>query len=297
MALNRPGIEWFKLYSGMVVQNDDSNSLDKRKLARIQVRVPIIMDGIEDEHLPWAIPMMDYSMGESSDWGKFDVPAIGSKVCVAFQQGSILHPVYLSHHVDEVTVLEEADTHYPKRKVILLPNKLLLVIDTENNELLVRNPGRMSILIQGDADLTVTGNLKEVIHGNRHTVVRGDSIDHVKGNRLTVTDKDAAELVTGNKSVLTKGNLLEETSGQSGYVFHANVVYKYDADSSQYVGGNFMNLAKGTNLRFGSTVHDNPAAEVTVPNIPAITLEGPKEPQVDKWEGVRWDTPDKVNGN
>lgn len=309
-----PGLEWFKLYSGVVVENDDSKSEDGRKLCRIKVRVPVIFDGIEDDHLPWCIPFTDYSKGEHADWGHTGVPPIDSKVCIAFQGGSLYHPVYTSHHVDEQVTLEEMNENYPFRTVHLLPNKFLAIVDTKTNEVFLRNPGRMSIYIMGDAEIIVKGNMTEKIMGNRTTYVEGDSIDHVVGNRTTYTEGSELQMVDGSQRINVEGGSLQvvadnlavhvgashllEVGNDSMHTTGGDNIEVYSGSSGKWVGGNSGDYAAGMQILVGSTIHENPPSgfpnSPQAPRAPSAPQK-PTKPVILEWNGVRWDQPKDTN--
>lgn len=239
-----PGLEWFKLYSGVVV-DDDTNHEDGRHLCRIRVRIPTIFDGIEDDQLPWCIPFTDYSRGEHKNWGYGSVPPKDSKVLVAFQDGSVYHPVYMSHPIDDKVVLEELEENYPARQVLLLQNKFLCVIDTKSNEVFIRNPGRMSMYVVGDLDLTVKGDVSEKIMGNRNVSVAGDSIEHVKGDRTVFVEGDSVVITKGDRKVHDEGDYLAITRGDTKIHREGDVQDVTKGDTLIYNEGNTESVTKG----------------------------------------------------
>jgi hypothetical protein len=309
-----PGLEWFKLYSGKVTENDDSTHEDGRKLCRIRVRVPVIFEGIEDDALPWCIPFTDYSIGESADWGKGSIPPKDSKVLIAFQGGSLYHPVYMSHHVDEQVFLEEMIENYPHRRVALLPNKFLAVVDTKSNDVFIRNPGRMSIYIIGNADLTVTGNLTEKVMGNRHVFVQGSSIEHIEGDRIVHVNgneqhvveqgrsdtvyQNEQRLVGGTGSTHVNGNSIHVTGMQRFVASGSDNMEVYAGSSGRWVGGNDGLYSSGNQIRMGMTIHDNtlgvtPGSPTAPP--PPTPPDRPQKPVILEWNGVRWEQPKDTN--
>jgi hypothetical protein len=188
-------------YEAIVVENNDKDHHeDKRMLGRVQTRVKGIMDGIPDEHLPWAIIKAGSGAdGSGGSSGSFSVPKKGTKVLVKFQNGKASHPMYSPYTVDESTMLEEAKHNYPDRTVHLHSNGCMQIVDTKTNEVFFRNPGDMKIYVQGDVELKVEGNLKEEIDGNRTT--------HVKGNSIEVVDGDKKIHVAGTTAIVSSGNM------------------------------------------------------------------------------------------
>lgn len=70
------------LFIAKVVNNNDLG----RREGEVSIRIPTRMDGIPDEHLPWARPK---NLGYS-----FKIPDVGELVYVEFLGGSVYHPVY-----------------------------------------------------------------------------------------------------------------------------------------------------------------------------------------------------------
>ena len=200
--LSKPqGIIKGALYDAIVVDNKDA-----RHLGRVTARIPILFDGIEDAHLPWAIPVgVNHADGASSTSGCVDIPKIGTKVCLSFQESSVDHPTYSTYPVDETTVLDEALLNYPDRKVMRLQNSALVVYDTKTNELFIRNPGTVRIYVEGNCELEVKGNMVEKVMGNKTSYVRGNLTEIVDGNRtLGVKGTDTA-ISVGTRSILSHG--------------------------------------------------------------------------------------------
>jgi hypothetical protein len=247
-----PGLDWFRLYEAVVVDNEDP-----RKLCRLRVRVKKFFDDISDEYLPWAGPFTDYSVGEHADWGVVNIPAKDSKVLVAFQNGSVHHPIYMGYLVDEKTQMYEMLENYPNRRVHLMPDKSMVLIDSTTNEVMIRSMGDLHLYVMGNIDLTVNGNLTERVLGDRELYVEGKNTEHIVGDNLRVVDGD-------------------------------NTAH-YKQNSSQHVDGNNGDYATGSNVRTGKPISNNPGAGAPKPP------KDPKKPQVVEWKGVRWDQPKDKN--
>lgn len=238
-----PGLSATQLYPAVVVGNTDPE-----KLGRIQARVEQIFDGIPDGEIPWAIPTFGHVDGATSNSGILSIPKIGSKVLLQFQGGSPFHPMYGGYTVDRTSKLEEGDLNYPNRAVIRFKSGLIIVIDTQTNEVFFRNPGDLHALLEGNLDVTVMGNSTVRIEGNSERVVNGSSVERVKGS---VTD-----IASGSRTELTAGSAQKFVSGTDGY----------------YVGGNHTRVA--------SNIYDNPGSGS--PGAPAEPTQAP--PIV--WPGI-----------
>ncbi len=81
------------IYRAEVVTVDDTDDPDS---GRIQVRVWPMMQLLDVAVLPWATPAFGLFEGGESGKGVYTVPAVGSKVFVFFEAGSVLCPVYFA---------------------------------------------------------------------------------------------------------------------------------------------------------------------------------------------------------
>ncbi len=198
--LEKQGLDKDKYYEAIVVNNDDTTSSDGHMRKRIQARVPVLWEGIVDDHLPWAVSMYpDEGDGTTVDHGTCNIPVIGSKVFLMFQNGSEDHPMYYPYSGDDTTVMELAKVNYPQRKVTKFSNGCYFIIDKSNNELILFNPGDTKITIMGNVTLYVEKNVDA----------------HVKGNVTANIDGNLDARIQGNTGVVTEGSLNVNTSGST----------------------------------------------------------------------------------
>lgn len=191
----RQGLDPNKWYEAKVIENDDRKHPDKMMLGRIQARIKTIFDGIEDKDLPWAIPVYQHPDGAQNIAGVFSVPKKGAKVLLKFQQSNPAFPMYRGFHVDVLTQMEETKYNYPDRTVVRLSNKALLIADTKDNRLYLRNPGDTKIYIDGNVAIEINGNVDELIHGNVRRRIKGNLDEQVDGARHYYTGKSRTESV------------------------------------------------------------------------------------------------------
>lgn len=236
------GLNANRWYEARVVSNNDPD-----QLGRIQARIPVLFDGIDDADLPWAIPDFAHTDGASSTSGVFSVPKKGTKVQLRFQQANPLYPVYTGFHVDKQTRMDEVLHNYPDRAVIRFQNKAMMLIDTRSNIAYVRNPGTLKIYIDGNVEVEVTGNVEELIHGNVTRKIKGSLREEVEGSR----------------HIHTKGSYKDGTEGE--------VV--------RYSGGKTVVEAGSTLVLEGSTIHENSGMGVGNPGTPTA-------PAITEWEGI-----------
>lgn len=237
-----------QLYVGTVVDNKDP-----KFLSRLRIRVAEAFAGIPDEHLPWAIASVSHSGGAGPDHGNVDIPVIGSKVLVLFQNGSPMHPMYKGYFVDETTVLEEAKTNYPDRRVTLMPKGSMVIFDDKSGQIFIRNMGEFNVLIVG----------------NTHVKIEGDLVQEVTGNRFTKIGGDDYTVVDGTIGSYASGDMKLKSGGLQALSAGANQVLNAGGNSTRDAGG-VMNDNAGVGDQAGSA---------------------PAMPQSPEWTGIRGQTP------
>lgn len=221
--LGSTGLQAARQYKAVVVDDNDP-----KMLQRVRARFEFFAMYADDE-LPWAIPNMNHADGATAKTGSVSIPKKGSFVWLQFQEGKETHPMYSGYHVDETTVIEESKTNYPHRTVHRFANNALMVIDTLDNEVYLRNPGNVKLYIDGNVELHVKGNVEERVEGNitRHcegnvdeTVIgnytrriAGDFNETVEGDAATTYQSNFDQTTTGNKTVSVTGNLDETVTG------------------------------------------------------------------------------------
>lgn len=143
-SVQKSGIRSDIHYRAIVVDNDDSNHKDGKKLGRIKFKILNLID-FDPDLLPWAVPEWNHVDGATNITGSFDVPKKNSFVRIHFERGDVYHPVYSGIPVLENTQLEDSLCHYPNRKVKLYSNSATFILDTEDNSMQVYNPGETLI--------------------------------------------------------------------------------------------------------------------------------------------------------
>lgn len=224
--LTRQGIDHKMIYAAIVVDDNDP-----RQGCRVRVRITgIHADTIPDAALPWALPMTQgYASDADSEErsGVVDIPHKGSKVGVRFPSGDAYKPMLAPYPGDKKTILPEAVTNYPYRKVRRYKNGASVVTDTKTNELFVINPGDMHVVIIGDCTKTVVGKQTEIITGGKGDIpayllnASDFKINSIKakseggvpfkgsggaGSKFTHVKGDYTLIIEGNRTVQVKGN-------------------------------------------------------------------------------------------
>lgn len=225
---------------------------DPKGWGRIRARVGEFFEGIPDEHLPWAIVSLAHPGGASATHGRFEVPEVGAKVLIEFQNEDLMHPVYKGYFIDENTKLPEAQENYPNRSVMLWPSGSLIIIDKTSEDVFVRNQGDLHFYVTGDMYAKIEGNLTQEVKGNRLTKIGGNDVTVVAGDHS---------------------------------VYSANMRHKASGTQALSAGGNQVLFAGGNSTRdAGGVIHDDAGAGDQAGGPPG-------DPQFPAWPAVRGPTP------
>lgn len=230
--MQRQGLDPTMIYEARVVNNNDP-----RQLGRIQARIAGVFDGLEDEHLPWAVPCFNHVDGAFNDGGDavdrsgiFYVPRNNHIVGLRFPTAEPYRCIWGDYTVDEKTQLPETKKNYPKRQVIKMANGTYLILDSETNELFVNHPGDLDLTILGDVNQYIVGNQQLVVSDNMGDIASYlmDAPDTVlsrltpkptkeiefmgllgpapAGNQHTYITGDQTTLIKGNRMTVIEGN-------------------------------------------------------------------------------------------
>lgn len=157
----RKGLNKDTPYEAIVV--DDR---DPEYRFRVQIRIPVFHDGIEDEFLPWALPednahprgLIGAELGKSISLR--GIPKRGSMVSVYFRHQGDPNLATYSHKVPVTAdkVPEEFLANYPDRLGDIHPHGLMWLSDASTGEYVLCIPGDAHIVVYGDVNQTVIGN-------------------------------------------------------------------------------------------------------------------------------------------
>lgn len=229
--LVKQGVNKTTLHEAVVVDNKDPD-----KLGRIKARIKELHQGIEDKHLPWAIPLFGHADGAKGgkDFdrsGTFYVPKKGHKVLIRFQDNDVHHPIWSGYTVDDKTRLMEMNKNYPDRACVRFSNGSFIIIDTHSHELFIHNAGDLYTITQGDMETNNLGNVQHVVGKSQ-----GTAIDKYFTNDKELPVKDTKQ--HQEKKVKWKGL----GSGSKSGNYHVEV----EGDYTVHVKGNRIVHIDGT---------------------------------------------------
>jgi len=165
----------FKIGYGFVVDNDDTNAKDGKRLGRIQVRVLPEMEGVDPEMLPWLRPFATDGL-RSGSWS-LDIPLPGSKIYVAYlddnwKEGYYLHGFFLDGLInyDEakkwVEDLMGNDTFlgdYPTVSLRVINNQLFYFLNKASGYVGIVHKAGSFISIDASGNITLKGKGQEKV--------------------------------------------------------------------------------------------------------------------------------------
>jgi hypothetical protein len=153
-------------YRGKVLENSDSS-----QLGRLKVEVYGVLDGLESQDLPWAVPAMPVLTGAGSGCGHFSVPAVGSYVWCFFEGADLYQPVYFAEAPDGVHGLPaERTTNYPNRRVLKTSSGITIILDDTSELVRVDHPSGSFISIDSNGDIIIEGSGNTTIKGTQVSI-------------------------------------------------------------------------------------------------------------------------------
>jgi hypothetical protein len=162
-----------------------TNNQDPLFSGRCQIRVFKLMDLIETNNLPWAIPINSTIFGGNGA-GSLSIPKLGHIVRVQFNNGDIYAPEYSTIQNIDTQLIEEIKNDYDGTHVILYDP------DEELNVIYQRNRGfqifyrESFIQISPDSMITIQ-------HANQ------DSLIQLEGDKMNIVTKNEINISAGAK--------------------------------------------------------------------------------------------------
>lgn len=207
--VTKAGLQPGRKYKAIVTDNADPKGA---------CRIRFTIKGVfEFEKGPWAIAGEGGGDGTTGNTGRVNIPKVGSKILIEFQNGSPYHPIYYSSPQDISTLLAAASINYPNRIVERYSNGLEIIYDTKTNEVLISNPGDVGIKITGNTTLSILdGNLDvSVSKGSASIFCKKDVSARIEGElTATVTGNISVESKEGSATVKAKKLYLDGGSGE-----------------------------------------------------------------------------------
>jgi len=202
-----------KLYYAEVIDNDDQNSDDGKKLGRIKVKILPQMNDIKDSLLPWIRPFVQ--LGMSSSQFSYVSPEIGDKVWIFytdkyFKNGYYLCGSFIDGFFDYSTIEDELgniaeslNTTYPNLKFYYVADGSILFWNTDTGDKGFYNNNGSYIFISADGQIYIYSKDQEmkIYNDNLSFELNDDGTYKIEGEG-TIECKSSGQIdVNGNLTV------------------------------------------------------------------------------------------------
>jgi len=191
---------------GLVINNQDPTFSGRAK-----VRVLGVMDGIIDEHIPWATPITGDLYGLDGA-GMLSVPKLGSWVRIQFNNGDLYAPEIRAIQTIDTDLIEKIKEDYDGAHVILHdPTENLSIIFLRNSGLMIFYKESF-FQIHPDSMITLQ-------HAD------GDSIMQMEGDKINIASKNEVNVTAAAKATINADEVVingsQRTKIGSGPYKHA----------------------------------------------------------------------------
>lgn len=171
------------IYRGVVVDNNDP-----KQQCRCKIRVYPMFAEVDIAAIPWAVPEDGKFDGAGPGYGSVDIPEIGAKVWVKFENGDIYQPVYGGGAKDGVSgQLVDALDGYPNIKMWKTKSGITFYVNKNANITRIIHPSGQIIEIN-DATLSM-------------------AMIHPSGSRIDITNTNDVKLTHALGSTIKIGAL------------------------------------------------------------------------------------------
>lgn len=181
---------------GVVINNQDPTFA-----GRAQVRVFGVMEGIIDEHIPWASPVNSVYYGTDGG-GSLSVPKIGQFVRIEFSNGDLYSPEIKALQNIDNDLIEKIKEDYEGTHVILHdPDYNLSIIHQPNSGLLIFYK-ESYIQITPDSMITISTE-------------NGDSLVQMEGDTTRIVTKNNVDIAAASKVEVTADEVVVAGSNRT----------------------------------------------------------------------------------
>ena len=175
---------------GVVVNNQDPTFS-----GRAQVRVFGVMEGIIDEHIPWATPTNSEVFGLDGG-GSMSVPKIGTFVRIQFNNGDIYAPEILSVQNLDTDLIDKIKKDYNDGCHVILhdPVENLSILHLRESGLVIKKADSF-IQITPDSMITIE-------HADT------DSVIQLIGDKIEISTKNEVNIHAAAKATVTADEVI-----------------------------------------------------------------------------------------
>lgn len=169
---------------GIVINNQDPTFS-----GRAQVRVFTVMDGIIDEHIPWATPI-NSTIYSGDGGGNMSVPKLGSFVRIRFCNGDLYSPEITAIQNLDNTLIETIKEDYQGTHVI--------AFDPEYNLSIIHQPQSGLLIFYRESFFQITPDSMITIQTED-----ADSLIQLEGDTTRIVTKNEVMVAAASKVEVT----------------------------------------------------------------------------------------------
>jgi hypothetical protein len=187
------------------------NNKDPLFSGRCQIMVFRLMDSINPDDLPWAIPV-NSTVFSGDGAGSLSIPKLGQIVRVQFNNGDLYSPEYTTIQNIDTQLIDKIKDDYEGTHVLLFdPDEELTMIYQRNSGFQIFYKGSF-FQISPDSMITIQ-------HANQDSLIQmeGDKMNIVTKNEITIPA--AAKVTVNADEVVLSGN--QVTKVGPGPYYHA----------------------------------------------------------------------------
>lgn len=197
------------------IKNDDLKNMvfmgevvdieDPEKLGRCRVKVFGKFDDIENDALPWAVPMLGFTFGKGGGSGALSIPRVGAVVNITFDNGNLYSPQF--YNIQEVSqdLLDEIKNSYEGAHSLIYDGDedLRIYYTREKGLTLWLKESRVNIASDNAITIEHKGTSSIIeLRGNNITITADSEINLTGGSRIKATAPevwiDGKETKTGH---------------------------------------------------------------------------------------------------
>jgi hypothetical protein len=185
-------------YVGVMFAASVVNNADPVQKGRVRIRIPLVFDGISDADLPWALP--------DRLTNQVDIPSVGTKVYVEFQDGKPHQAIYYSNVVSGSGVQAPFKTNYPN-KWGLSDGTDYLAFDKSTHETDLVSTGKLNTTSTDDT--TITSQKKVVLSSQQDTTITSQQNFNATAQiQLTLTAATSSNIVANASGIQITATLI-----------------------------------------------------------------------------------------
>ncbi len=175
------------------------NNIDTTFSGRAQVRVFGVMEGIPDEHIPWATPINSAVYGLDGG-GSLSVPKIGQFARIQFNNGDIYAPEIIAIQNIDTDLIDKIKEDYNDGCHVILHDPL------ENLSIIhLRESGLM--IFKNESFFQITpDSMITIQHAD------SDSIIQMEGDKINVTSKNEVNVTAASKATVNADEVIVQGS-------------------------------------------------------------------------------------